>query len=188
MAPAVPLPMCINLSFCNPRSPRTRFNVEPYSFSHLPSGYERTRSGQTRIMPDGTIVTLHDTNPDRVFSVIPPEGLRANQPSIVLHAHNQGLWINDFEVYDQDRVIAVTWEGRLVLLNIRSGLIEYSHDLQLLTGARSLYGVEAIHYAHNRLVVESPGADSVAEFRLRPTSQDYSIQMVGLHSNPLPSF
>lgn len=154
-----------------------------YSYSDLPAGYGRTRSGNTRMMPDGTIVTLHDTTPDRVFSVIQSGDLKTRQPFLTIHAHNHGLWINDFEVYDQDRIVAVTWEARVLILNVRTGVIEHNQSLQDLTGAGNIYGVEGISFEEGRLQVTSPGANSITEFQLSPTPHGYSTKLISHQPN-----
>ncbi|MEQ9408683.1 MAG: hypothetical protein RIK87_13185 [Fuerstiella sp.] len=128
-----------------------------------------SRPGRTVLMPDGTRVVLHDTTPDKVFSVLTPESLRAQTPLAKVHTHNVGQWIYDMQIYDQDRVIAVTWDAVLVILNIRTGVFETVQKLdRFSTLPLDVYGVRGISFEGHTLSIGSPAAGQVAEYRVTP--------------------
>lgn len=140
-----------------------------------------SRPGKTVVMQDGTRVVLHDTTPDKVFSVFAPGNLAADQPIARVHAHNVGQWIFDMEVFDKDRVIAVTWDAQVVILNIRTGAFELVRQLDdFATTDLNLYAVRGISFVDGTLTVNVPAAAAVAEFEITREEVSGSFE-VSLH-------
>ncbi len=132
-----------------------------------PGTYGRIRSGRLRTLADGTDVVLHDTTPDKVFSVFKPGDLLSGTPVATVHTNTVGQWIFDVHVFDQDRVIAVTWDAKVLILNVRTGVFETIHQLDDLAGPDlDLFGVRDTSFHNGILSVSSPAAGIVAEFRV----------------------
>ncbi|MEO1981682.1 MAG: hypothetical protein ABGZ24_14285, partial [Fuerstiella sp.] len=132
-----------------------------------PGTYGRIRSGRLRTLADGTDVVLHDTPPDKVFSVFKPGDLLTGTPVATVHTNTVGQWIFDVHVFDQDRVIAVTWDAKVLILNVRTGVFETIHQLDDLAGPDlDLFGVRDTSFHNGILSVSSPAAGIVAEFRV----------------------
>jgi hypothetical protein len=134
-----------------------------------PGTYGRIRSARLRTLADGTDVVLHDTTPDKVFSVFKPGDLLTGTPVATVHTNTVGQWIFDVHVFDQDRVIAVTWDAKVLILNVRTGAFETIHQLDGLVDLNlNLFGVRETAYHNGMLSVSSPAAGIVAEFQIDP--------------------
>ena len=134
-----------------------------------PGNYGRIRSGRLRTLADGTDVVLHDTTPDKVFSVFKSGDLLTDTPVATVHTNTVGQWIFDVHVFDQDRVIAVTWDAQMLILNVRTGVFESIHQLDGLVDLNlNLFGVRETAYHDGILSVSSPAAGIVAEFQVEP--------------------
>lgn len=153
----------------------------------LPTTFGQTRSGRVRRLEDGTNVVLHDTVPDKVFTVFPPDRLHDNSAVPHVHANHAGQWIYDMHVLDQQRIIAVTWDAKLLILNVRTGVFETIRHLDRHAfAALDLFGVLETDYRQGRLSVSSPGAGVVATFQVRPydTGVGFDVQLTSVVRAP----
>lgn len=145
-----------------------RSEVRTFQFAERHgSTFGGSRPGRAAVMPDGTRVVMHDTTPDRVFSVFPPGSLLTESPVATVHANNIGQWIYDLQVVDADRVVVVTWDAVMAILNVRTGVFETVQQLdERSDGGLDLYGARDISVQGDRLSVSSPSSGTIATFRL----------------------
>lgn len=114
-------------------------------------------------------MVLHDTAPDKVFAVYEPAEILSESPVATVHTNTAGQWIYDAHVFDEDRVIAVTWDARLLILNARTGVFETIHQLDEQANVDlDLYGARETSYYNGLLSVASPGSGVVAQFQIEP--------------------
>lgn len=154
-----------------------RFERRNFGEMHQP-GFGQTRPARSLTMGDGTVVVLHDTTPDKVFSV-----LTSDSETATVHAHNVGEWFYDMAKFDDDRIVAVTWDAVAVILNIRTGVFEFVQKLDQFPDMNlSLYGIRGISFYENTLSVSSPAAGLVAEFEFEParSGSGHSARLVRL--------
>ncbi len=150
-------------------------------------GFGGSRSGRVVVMGDGTRVVLHDTTPDKVFSVFAPGSLQSANPVATVHAHNVGQWIYEMEKFDDDRVIAVTWDAKVVILNIRTGVFETIQQLDSYSDlSLNLYGVRGISFQDGILSVSSPAFGRIADFRFRPQASraGFTAELIRIVETP----
>ena len=162
--------------------------TERFDFSSLhESGFGNSRPARTITMSDGSVVVLHDTTPDKVFSVLPSGAVSGATSVATVHAHNVGEWFYDVQKFDDDRVIGVTWDAVAVILNIRTGVFEMVQRLNDFDGLQTtLYGARSIAFRGDTLAVSSPAGGVVAEFQI--TSNDsrtaFSADLIRLNRSP----
>ena len=80
--------------------------------------------------------------------------------------------------FDDDRIIAVTWDARVIVLNVRTGVFELVQDLQLppeLTGR--LYATQVMAYSNGRLTVASPAGGVLADYRITGHTQGVGFKV-----------
>lgn len=144
---------------------KSESSSDVYEFhARHPIGFGTSRNGRVVMFPDGNRVVLHDTDPNRVFTVF-QEGTAETHSVPTVHAHNTGQWINDMRYFDADRMIAVTWDARVIIFNVRTGQYELVRQLGS-PDSRDLnfYGVRDIDYRDGVLAVSSPGTGLTAQF------------------------
>jgi len=168
-----------------------RYGSTPASvYEFLPQhgyGFGGSRSGRVVVMDDGTRVVLHDTTPDKVFSVFAPGSLQSANPVATVHAHNVGQWIYEMEKFDDDRVIAVTWDAKVVILNIRTGVFETIQQLDSFSDlSLDLYGVRGISFHDGVLSVSSPAFGRIADFQFRPQASGlgFTAELIRIVETP----
>ncbi len=152
-----------------------------------PGTYGRIRSGRLRTLADGTDVVLHDTTPDKVLSVFRPGELLSENPVATVHTNTVGQWIFDVHVFDQDRVIAVTWDAKVLILNVRTGVIETIQQLDDLADLDlDLFGIRETSFLNGILSVSSPAAGIVAKFRVDQftTGIGHHVTLTGIVDAP----
>lgn len=146
-----------------------------------------SRSGRSVRMQDGRRVVLFDTVPDRLIGVYSANDIRSVSPVATVHTHNVGQWVNDMEVLDDDRVIYVTWDARLVVFNVSTGVVETVQPLDNEEFAVvDLYGSRELSVNGSTLTVTSPGRGTVAVFDLQfdEAAHQYSAQLTDVIEAP----
>lgn len=152
-----------------------------------PGTFGEIRSGRIRSLADGTNVVLHDTAPDKVFAVFAPAKVGAADAVATVHTNTAGQWIFDVHVFDRDRVVAVTWDAKVLILNIRTGVFETIHQLDDQTDLElDLFGVRETAFRDGVLSVASPGRGVVAEFQIEPfeSGVGHDVQLVSIVNAP----
>lgn len=154
-----------------------------YHFSdRLPQNFGSSRSGAFVQLTDGTSVFLHDTHPDRVFSVFTGDRSFDQQVAQVT-SHIHGQWIADFHVLDEDRVIAVTWDANAIILNVRSGIVEKTQQLHIFQDKTlDLYGTRSTDFKDGILSVSSPATGTVANYHVN--SETLAIDFIDTVTAP----
>ncbi|MEZ6129792.1 MAG: hypothetical protein R3C59_14000 [Planctomycetaceae bacterium] len=128
----------------------------------------RTRPAEPLIMPDGTLAIMHDTTPDRGVSVFDPGTATQTNRFSTFHALNTGSFAFELEYFDPDRIISVNYNGDVVILNIRTGVIESDQRLANLGGTDANVAAAQNQSFHNGiLVVNTPSTETVSVFQVR---------------------
>lgn len=166
----------------------TSSTAEVISFAdRLPSSFGQTRSGKVRMLEDGTNVVLHDTVPDKVFTIF-ESGATSDVDYVPrVHANHASQWINDLHVLDEDRVLAVSWDAKILILNVRTGVYETIRRLDDDENVElKLFGVLETAYRNGVLSVSSPGAGVVADFQIekRNDAVGYDVQLIRVTDAP----
>ena len=152
-----------------------------------PRTFGEIRSGRILTLTDGTTVVLHDTAPDKVFAVFEPGEILSSSPVPTVHTNTAGQWIYDAHVFDKDRVIAVTWDAKVLILNVRTGVFETIHQLDDQANVDlDLFGARETSYRNGVLSVASPGNGVVAEFRIAQYKDGlgYDVQLTSIVNAP----
>ena len=130
----------------------------------VPNGFGASRNAKLLMMDAHTEVIFHDTSPDIGFTVI-HRGAAGEIETTTFHAQNttRSLWT--IQQLDADRIVGVTFDGRLLVFNVRNGIFEA--NLQLPGSDRSglsLEGADFVSFTGRRLVVGSKSHGRVAVF------------------------
>ena len=129
--------------------------------------FGESRPAHVVIMPDGTRVTMHDTTPDRGVSVFDADKPMRDQQLARFHANNTGSFSFDLQVFDQDRLVAVTYSGEVVIQNIRTGIIEADQHLSDTDGvAVNVAATENFSYRSGTLLVNTPSTQTVGVYHV----------------------
>ena len=129
-----------------------------------PGGFGASRNAKLLMMDAQTEVILNDTSPDIGFTVIKRRGDGEIQTT-TFHAQNttRSLWT--IQPLDADRIVGVTFDARLLVFNVRTGIFEANLQLPGSGSAGlNLEGADFVSFNERRLVVGSKSDGRVAVF------------------------
>jgi hypothetical protein len=147
----------------------------------VPSQMGASRPASSITLNPQTRVILHDTSPDTGFTVI-RSGSENKAPLHFYHAQSTGRSLWTIRRLDDDRIVGITFDGRLLIFNTATGVFEANIALDVSgTQPIGVAPADFVSVSGNLLAIGSKVHERVSVFELRNSGvgsqQVYSVTL-----------